>query len=242
MLLQTLFGAWPANLAASDAEGLGDYAERIVAWQEKALREAKLRSSWEAPDESYESRCHDLVRALLDAERSVAFLDDMAAFVDRILPAADANSLAQVALRYTVPGVPDLYQGTETADLSLVDPDNRRPVDYTARREMLATASDPKATLIARLLALRRQHPTLFAVGAYEPIAVTGARAEHVIAFDRTHGGVAVRCVVALRSAGRCLDATDTWWADTALSSGEKVADLLGGSAVSVVVMDAVAS
>ncbi|BCA61178.1 hypothetical protein HMP09_0412 [Sphingomonas sp. HMP9] len=243
MLLQTLFGAWPANLCGSNAEGLSEYAERIVAWQEKALREAKLQSSWEAPDERYETLCHDLARALLDPERSTAFLDDMTAFVDRIAPAADANSLAQVALRYTVPGVPDLYQGTETTDLSLVDPDNRRPVDYSVRQAMLASASDPKATLIARLLALRRQHPTLFTVGAYEPIAITGARAAHVITFDRTHHGVAVRCVVALRSAGRCLDATDTdgWWADTALSSGERIADLLGESAASVVVLDGAA-
>ncbi len=244
MLLQTLFGAWPTNLRAPDGEALSEYAERIVAWQEKALREGKLRSSWEAPDEAYETRCHDLVRALLDAERSAVFLGDITAFVDLVAPAAEANGLAQVALRYTVPGVPDLYQGTETADLSLVDPDNRRPVDYAARQEMLATASDPKAALIARLLALRRQYPALFASGSYEPIAVTGARAEHVIAFNRVHDGMAVRCVTALRSAGRYVDEVDAsdWWADTALSSGETIADLLGTSAVSVVVLDGVAS
>ena len=244
MLLQTVFGAWPTNLRAPDAEDLSEYAERIVAWQEKALREGKLRSSWEAPDEAYEVRCHDLARALLDPARSAAFLNDTTAFVRHIAPAAEANSLAQVALRYTVPGVPDLYQGTETADLSLVDPDNRRPVDYRARREMLATASDPKAALIARLLALRRQYPALFARGSYEPIAVTGTRAENVIAFNRVHDGMAVRCVAALRSVGRYVDGGDAsdWWADTALSSGETIADLLGTSAVSVVVLDIVAS
>ncbi len=244
MLLQTLFGAWPTNLRAPDAEALSEYAERIVAWQEKALREAKLRSSWEAPDEAYETRCHDLARALLDVERSAAFLGDITAFVDLVAPAAEANSLAQVALRYTVPGVPDLYQGTETDDLSLVDPDNRRPVDYAARREMLATGSDPKGALIGRLLALRRQYPALFAGGSYEPIAVTGTRAEHVIAFNRVHDGMAVRCVTALRSAGRYVDEVNAsdWWADTALSSGETIAHLLGTSAVSVVVLDAVAS
>ncbi len=244
MLLQTLFGAWPTNLRALDGEALSEYAERIVAWQEKALREGKLRSSWEAPDEAYETRCHDLARVLLDAKRSAAFLGDITAFVDLVGPAAEANGLAQVALRYTVPGVPDLYQGTETADLSLVDPDNRRPVDYAARQKMLAAASDPKAALIARLLALRRQYPALFADGSYEPIAVTGARAEHIIAFNRVHDGMAVRCVTALRSVGRYVgevDASD-WWADTALSSGETVADLLGTSAVSVVVLDIVAS
>ena len=244
MLLQTLFGAWPTNLGVSDIEGLSAYAERIVAWQEKALREAKLRSSWEAPDEAYETRCHDLARALLDPDRSREFLDDMAGFVDRIAPVAAANGLAQVALRYTVPGVPDLYQGTETADLSLVDPDNRRPVDYATREEMLANDANPKLALIATLFALRREHPMLFAEGAYEPIAVTGVRADHVIAFSRAHDGVALRCVVALRSAGRCLDAKDCaeWWADTALSSGDRIADLLGASAVSIAMLDPAAT
>jgi (1->4)-alpha-D-glucan 1-alpha-D-glucosylmutase len=244
MLLQTLFGAWPTNLGASDIEGLSNYAERIVAWQEKALREAKLRSSWEAPDEAYETRCHDLAKVLLDPDRSREFLDDMTAFVDRIAPVAAANGLAQVALRYTVPGVPDLYQGTETIDLSLVDPDNRRPVDYVAREKVLANAADPKVALIATLLGLRRQHPTLFAEGTYEPIAVIGMRADHVIAFSRAHDGVAVRCVVALRSATRCLDANDAaeWWADTALSSGDRIADLLGASGVSVAMMNPAAT
>jgi (1->4)-alpha-D-glucan 1-alpha-D-glucosylmutase len=168
----------------------------------------------------------------------------MTAFVDRIAPVAAANGLAQVALRYTVPGVPDLYQGTETIDLSLVDPDNRRPVDYVAREKVLANAADPKVALIATLLGLRRQHPTLFAEGTYEPIAVIGMRADHVIAFSRAHDGVAVRCVVALRSATRCLDANDAaeWWADTALSSGDRIADLLGASGVSVAMMNPAAT
>ena len=240
MLFQTLFGAWPEGLAAADVAGLSAYAERIVAWQEKALREAKLRSSWEAPDTAYETRCHDLAKALLGPERSPAFLDEITAFVDLLAPAAAANGLAQVALRYTVPGVPDLYQGTETADLSLVDPDNRRPVDYAALRQNLGTGADPKTALIASLLALRREHAALFAAGTYVPIVVTGARADQVIAFRREHDGVALRCVVVLRGAGRYLDATEAraWWADTALSSGEPIADLLGGSAVAVTVLD----
>ncbi len=234
MLVQTLFGAWPAKLSAWDGKGLAAYAERIVAWQEKALREAKLRSSWEAPDEAYEARCHDLARALLDPDRSSDFIDDLASFVDRLSPAADANGLAQVALRYTVPGVPDLYQGTEIADLSLVDPDNRRPVDYPALQAALETGADAKTTLIATLLTLRRKHPAVFAAGTYEPIVVTGVRADHVVAFYRTHGGTRLRCVVPVRGAERHLEATGTWWGDTALSSGETIADLLGGEAVSI--------
>ncbi len=234
MLLQTLFGAWPEGLGATDAEGLARYAERIVAWQEKALREAKLRSSWEAPDEDYETRCHDLARALLDPARSGAFLADMTAFVDRIAPVAAANGLAQVALRYTVPGVPDLYQGTESADLSLVDPDNRRPVEYARLQAALCEATPPKMALIERLLRLRRDHPALFAAGSYEPIAVVGLRADKVIAFRRVHDGLACRCVVALRCAERHLAATGDWWGDTTLSSGERVADLLGDDTVAI--------
>jgi len=241
MLLQTLFGAWPDGLTASDAKGLSDFAERIVAWQEKALREAKLRSSWEASDEAYESRCHDLARALLDPERSPAFLDDMTAFVARIAPAAAANGLAQLALRYTVPGVPDLYQGTETADLSLVDPDNRRPVDYARLQASLDGKTPAKMALIRQLLAMRRDHPTLFSEGRYEPIAVTGIRGDQVLAFRRIGDDASLRCVVPLRCAECHLDRIDArdWWGDTALAFGETLADLLGARSVSIEMLPA---
>ncbi len=241
MLLQTLFGAWPEGLTASDTEGLADYAERIVAWQEKALREAKLRSSWEAPDEAYEGRCHDLACALLDPAQSQAFLDDMIAFVARIAPAAAANGLAQVALRYTVPGVPDLYQGTEIADLSLVDPDNRRPVDYAQLQASLDGETPAKMALIRQLLGLRRTHPRLFSEGRYEPIALSGIRADHAIAFRRIGPDAILRCVIPLRCAERYLDRIDArdWWGDTALASGEALADLLGERSASIEMLPA---
>ncbi|RMB53714.1 maltooligosyl trehalose synthase [Sphingomonas sp. PP-CE-3A-406] len=239
MLLQTLVGAWPAGLRASDARELAAFAKRIVAWQEKALREAKLRSSWEAPEEAYEARCHDLALALLDPARSLTFLDDLTSFLARIVPSADANSLAQVALRYTGPGVPDLYQGTEIADLSLVDPDNRRPVDYAKLQAMLDGTPPPKMALIVRLLAMRREHPGVFAEGSYDLITITGPRAANVLAFNRRHDGATLRCVVALRCADRHLDgiAARDWWADTALASGEVLADLLGEETVSVEIL-----
>ncbi len=237
MLFQTLFGAWPDGLGTDDADGLAAYADRVIAWQEKALREAKLRSSWEAPDEAYEARCRDLVRALLDPQTSSEFLTDLAALLRFVAMPAHANGLVHVALRYTVPGVPDLYQGTECADHSLVDPDNRRPVDYAARQAALATGADPKLALIARLLALRRMHPLVFARGTYEPIAVTGARSENVLAFRRTLGGTTLRGVVAVR----CADATGgrddmsaRWWADTRLETGEQVADILADQPVDI--------
>jgi (1->4)-alpha-D-glucan 1-alpha-D-glucosylmutase len=192
MLLQTLVGAWPAEGASAD------FAERVIAWQQKALREGKLRSSWEAPDEAYEQACAELVHALL-ADRG--FTANLEAFLAQIAPAAEANSLVQVALRYTLPGVPDLYQGTELADLSLVDPDNRRPVDYARRQALLDERRDAKLALIVALLALRRARPGLFADGSYEPATVAGAAGERILAFTRRAGGESLDVAVLLRGA-----------------------------------------
>jgi (1->4)-alpha-D-glucan 1-alpha-D-glucosylmutase len=189
MLFQALLGAWPKDRA--------HFSERIAAWQTKALREAKLRSSWEAPDEAYEEHANALARALIG---DAGFVRSMEAFLAEIAPAAERNTLVQVALRCLAPGVPDLYQGTELADLSLVDPDNRRPVDYSAREAAL-DAPSPKMRLIRDLLALRRDHPALFAHGSYEPAEVTGT--DHVLAFERRDGAAVLRCAVALRPTGQ---------------------------------------
>jgi len=226
MLFQTLFGAWPDGLQTDDAQELRTYAARVNDWQQKALREAKLRSSWEAPDEAYEGRCRTLAEVLLEPARSPQFLADLKGFVDHTDAPARANMLAQVALRYTAPGVPDLYQGTELPDFSLVDPDNRRPVDYTLRQKLLTTAESgagrEKLSLIARLLDLRRQHPRLFAEGGYRPVGVEGARADHVLAFQRSVGDESLLCVVALHGAeplagGSSTAASAEWWGDTSL-------------------------
>jgi len=226
MLMQTLFGAWPDGLGTDDAEGLRSYAARINDWQQKALREAKLRSSWEAPDEDYESRCRTLAEALLDPARSSAFLADLTAFVDHLDAPARANMLVQAALRYTAPGVPDLYQGTELPDFSLVDPDNRRPVDYALRETLLARPTEApggeKLALIAALLEVRRQHPALFANGDYRPVPARGPRAEHVLAFQRSAGANTLLCVVALHCAEPLAGSASAappaeWWGDTAL-------------------------
>jgi (1->4)-alpha-D-glucan 1-alpha-D-glucosylmutase len=225
MLFQTLFGAWPDGLAVDDAEGLSAFADRVIAWQQKALREAKLRSSWEAPNEAYEGAAEALVRALLDPARSSAFLADLHAFLATTAAPARANSLAQVALRYTVPGVPDCYQGTELPDFSLVDPDNRRPVDYGLRGQLLADPSRQgaeKLALIVRLLGLRRNHPDLFASGDYCPVSVRGSRAGHVLAFTRSAGDTRLLAVVAVRTAEATAGSnspapTADWWGDTAL-------------------------
>ncbi|MFS0773504.1 malto-oligosyltrehalose synthase [Sphingomonas sp. 1P08PE] len=219
MLYQTLYAAWPEELETTDAAGLRDFAARVNAWQEKALREGKLRSSWEAPQEEYEAHAKALVERLLDPAHSSGFLDDLAQLRRELAVPARANVLAQTALRLTVPGVPDTYQGTELADLSLVDPDNRRPVDYDARRAALAARRDPKLALIAELLALRRDRPALFADGAYVPATVTGERAGHVLAFTREADGERLFVAVALRMAG---SGGPGWWGDTAVSVGSE--------------------
>ena len=190
MLFQSLLGAWPDPPEE-------DFADRIAAWQTKALREAKLRSSWEAPNEDYESRCNDLAGKLIKDGRFVA---SMRSFLAEIEPAATRNSLIQVALRCTVPGVPDLYQGNELADLSLVDPDNRRPVDYAARAAAL-DAPPAKLRLLRDLLGARRHNPDLFASGSYEPAVIEEAGSSRLLAFERRHQGVSLRCAVALNGA-----------------------------------------
>jgi len=197
MLLQTIVGAWPDTGTDAGASGAPTpaFAERIKAWQQKALREAKLRSSWEAPDEAYEAAAAALADAWLGDPRFVA---EVAAFVSDLAPIAEANSAVQTVLRYTAPGVPDLYQGTELPDLSLVDPDNRRPVDYDTRAAQLGSAAPPaKMRLIADLLALRRAHPLLFAQGGYRAADVTGS--DRIFAYSRSHAGETLRVALLVR-------------------------------------------
>lgn len=228
MLYQTLVGSWPMNVSAIGTAELVDLAERVAAWQTKALREARMRSSWEAPNEEYEKDCRRTVEALLDPASSPEFLADITSFVSWIEPAARANSLVQMALRCTVPGVPDLYQGAECPDFSLVDPDNRRPVEFDRRRQLLTEMRelrDPhggKLALLARLLRLRRDHPSVFADGSYEPVIASGSRAQHVLAFRRRTAEEELLCAVALHCAhpltgGDALVASARWWEDTSV-------------------------
>ena len=148
------------------------------------------------------------------------------AFVARIAAPALANTLTQGALRCLSPGFPDLYQGAELLDLSLVDPDNRRPVDYGERERLLGApadrASGAKLTMLRRLLDLRRRYPALFAEGDYRPLAVSGERAGHIVAFRRLAGGAALDVAVAIRCAdalvgGEAPIASRQWWGDTAV-------------------------
>jgi (1->4)-alpha-D-glucan 1-alpha-D-glucosylmutase len=176
-LLQTLVGAWPA---APDT----DFADRIAGWCVKFLREEKLSSSWAAPDEAYEARFCAHARALILDRAHADFRARLEHFLSLAGPDMRAACLAQTVLRYTVPGMPDLYQGCEWEDLSLVDPDNRRPVDFNRRRQALADGGSDKQFLIRHLLAARRKEPKLWRQGDYRPVLAPPA-----LAFTRCSGG-----------------------------------------------------
>jgi (1->4)-alpha-D-glucan 1-alpha-D-glucosylmutase len=180
---QTLVGAYPLS------------AERALQYMQKALREAKLRTSWLRPDADYEAAVERFIRGMLDDRELMA---DVSGFVARVAPIGYLNSLARTLVKLTAPGVPDLYQGTELWDLSLVDPDNRRPIDYAARRALLARVpglepaaalaeleqGTPKLWLTWRALGVRRRRPEL-SEADYAGLQVEGPDADSVIAFRR---------------------------------------------------------
>jgi len=189
-LYQTLVASRPFGLGG---EGLSSFTRRVLAWREKSLKEAKLETSWAHPNADLETAHADFVRRILDPDHG--FLARLEKFATLIAPAAALNSLVTTVLRCTCPGVPDLYQGAELWDFSMVDPDNRRPVDFHIREEMLSAAQLPtledwrsgeiKLALIARLLALRAAEPALFA-GRYVPIE---SGSEKMFAFAREADG-----------------------------------------------------
>ncbi len=212
LLYQTLLGAWPVD------------ADRAGAFMEKAAKEAKVHTSWVDPVADYDEALQAFVGAVLADEVFVADLERFLA-EHRLVEQGRTTSLAQTALLLTCPGVPDLYQGDELWDLSLVDPDNRRPVDYDRRRQLLAELVDappeqararddegaPKLWLIQRLLADRRRHPQRYGPDAgYEPLAVHGAKADHAVAFARGDGLAVV--------VPRLVAGLDDDWGDTTVA------------------------
>jgi (1->4)-alpha-D-glucan 1-alpha-D-glucosylmutase len=200
LFYQTLVGAWPPDLHPDDVEAMKAVAERVGAYMIKAVREGKEESSWSNPNEGYEAALRRFVAAVLDASRPNAFLVDFHGFIESIARLSAISSLAQTALKLTAPGMPDIYQGRELWDFSLVDPDNRRPPDWELRRKLLpiVTQSEPaslaadwrdgreKLFLATRLLRLRRELPALFAEGEYLPLYAEGGRSDdHLCAFAR---------------------------------------------------------
>jgi malto-oligosyltrehalose synthase len=233
MLLQTIVGAWPLDLDIGDDEAREVFTQRLAQWQQKSLREAKLVTDWSIPNDPYEAAARELLLALVARNADPTLLADIAAFVERIAPAGAVNGLAQTLLKLTVPGVPDIYQGTELWDFSLVDPDNRRPVDFAVRNEGLdAGAIDAlvdrwpagfvKQMLIARTLAVRRASPDLFSNGSYELLNTSGPFADHIVAFARRNDAKAVVTVVPRVASALLRDRAITFepsaWKDTALT------------------------
>lgn len=208
LFVQILLGIWPFGLTPDQPEPFEDLSERMVAFMLKAAREAKEDTAWTDANEAYEEALETFVRTALDPEKARAFLDDVASFARSIAPTGAVNSLTQTLLRLTAPGVPDTYQGSDLWDFSLVDPDNRRPVDWSLRRHLLGQRATPeellqnwtdgriKQRLLSRALHARADRPDLFANGRYVPLEVQGPAADRVLAFARVaNSGVSVTVV-----------------------------------------------
>jgi (1->4)-alpha-D-glucan 1-alpha-D-glucosylmutase len=239
MLYQTLVGSWPIDmLDCPDAEQLEAYGGRIHSALEKSLREAKRRSNWAAPDSEYEEAVQAFAR---DALSSDAFLSNFLPFTRRVAHLGVRNSLAQTVCKLTAPGVPDIYQGCELWDLNLVDPDNRRPVDFALREADMAGLAcrlevpeqrpalfktlinewrdgRVKLAAIALLLALRRQEPELFSTGDYQPIVIEGDRSDWAFGYVRALGNRRVAVLIARYPAH--IEAEPTWNAMARLPEG----------------------
>jgi (1->4)-alpha-D-glucan 1-alpha-D-glucosylmutase len=198
---QLVVGAWPPELSAEplDQTTLDAFCARIEGAMLKSMREAKVHTSWATPNTAYEDAVLDFVRYALDGRRTNPFLDGLRSFLEQLAPLGAWNSLVQTVLKLTVPGVPDIYQGAELWDLSLVDPDNRRPVDFASRRELLQRVKGApdgdhrgpvdgavKLRMIVDLLQVRRRNPALFERGAYEALAAKGPDAGRICAFMRS--------------------------------------------------------
>ena len=175
-LLQNVFGVWPANGVVTD-----ELRSRLHAYAEKAIREAALHTSWNDADESFEGAVHGWLDELIDGPVGI----EMSGLVTQLDHHAQNDSQVQKLLALTVPGIPDVYQGTELWDDSLVDPDNRRPVDYAARRDELKALSDAKIRIVTSALHSRAERPDTYLAGGYAPVLAEGAAARHLLAFVR---------------------------------------------------------
>lgn len=197
MLYQALAGVWPTTLQPEDTAALDALRNRFLPFVEKALREAKLRTDWADGNEAYENAVLEYARQLL-SPTNPAFLQDFSHALQPFIRAGLVNSLSQTVIKLTAPGVPDIYQGCEALDFSLVDPDNRREPDFAQLTAQLDVHAAPdfasqqdwlsgrlKQQMVARLLHLRRDHAQLFRFGDYQPLSASGEYAEKVIAFAR---------------------------------------------------------
>lgn len=234
MIFQALAGVWPATLSPDDRDGLKSLEARFLGFIEKALREAKQRTDWIDSNEGYESVVLDYVRHLLSPDNTL-FLHDFSAALQPFIRAGLMNSLSQTVIKLTAPGVPDIYQGSEGLNFSLVDPDNRREPDFTALAENLSTADatlfndaqrwrdgSVKQYVTATLLRLRSHYPALFRYGDWLPLKVSGEREEKLIVYARINNDEAL--IVAVPRL--VFDVTDnaTLWANTTVAIPQELA------------------
>lgn len=201
-LLQNIFGVWPVDGLVTD-----ELRQRVHAYAEKAIREAAVHTSWHDPDTEFESALHTWLDAVMDGPVGTG----LTSLVARLDVHAQNDALGQKLVALTTPGVPDVYQGTELWEDSLVDPDNRRPVDYQVRRAALSDATHPKLRAVTAALRLRRDRPDTFTDGGYTPVLAEGAAAAHLVAFLRADD---VLTAVTRHS----VVLTETRWGDTSLT------------------------
>jgi (1->4)-alpha-D-glucan 1-alpha-D-glucosylmutase len=217
-LLQNMFGVWPVDRAINT-----DLRKRLHSYAEKAIREAAVHTSWSEPDAEFEAAVHSWIDAVLDGPVAT----EMTSLVARLDLHARSDSLGQKLIALTAPGVPDVYQGTELWEDSLVDPDNRRPVDYAARHEALELLRHPKIRVVQAALQLRRRRPSSFGDGGYTPVLADGPAADHLVAFVR---GNDVLTAVSRHT----VTLSETGWGDTSIELPDgHWTDRIGGGSFS---------
>ncbi len=239
LLYQTLLGTWPIDAAGLPAaNATEEYIARIQAYMAKALNEAKVNTSWIQPNESWDTAMREFVAGILQPGAKNRFVPVFVPIAQTVAQLGAMNALAQVVLKMTAPGVPDIYQGNEMWDYSLVDPDNRRPVDYKLRaemlqalagatpEEMLTTWPDGRIKLFVtqRLLLLRRERPGLFRDGSYTALAVTGTHADSCVAFAREQAGESLIVLVPRLTLHLGFPPLGELWKDTTVQLPEGVA------------------
>ncbi|MCC8232326.1 malto-oligosyltrehalose synthase [Enterobacter mori] len=233
MIYQALAGVWPATLSPDDWDGLQTLEARFLGFIEKALREAKQRTDWIDSNESYENVVMDYVRHLLSPDNTL-FLHDFSETLQPFVRAGLMNSLSQTVIKLTAPGIPDIYQGSEALNFSLVDPDNRREPDFAALVQNLTTANSTvfndeqcwrdgrvKQYVTATLLRLRPHYPALFRYGDWLPLKVTGEREEHLIVYARVKDDEAL--IVAVPRLVFSVTRNEKLWVNTSVAIPEEL-------------------
>ncbi|WP_062100584.1 malto-oligosyltrehalose synthase [Candidatus Xiphinematobacter sp. Idaho Grape] len=231
-LYQTLLGVWPLDTFSEDWE---QFVARIQKYLVKALKEGKVNSSWTQPNEEWEQAVAQFIKKILDSQTGSAFQRAFMPLAEEIARLGAWNSLTETVLKCTVPGIPDFYQGTEIWDFSLVDPDNRRQIDYTLRQQLLESLSTTspekllsewkngriKLFIIQRLLQFRRRYASFFRMADYQPLLSLGLRKDHIISFLRRHESMTLLVVVPRLTAKLWLMPCDGCaWSETRVVSG----------------------